>query len=492
MNKFHNKDDSDLMAFRLLEKLGNTKLSTGKTIKETLKYRDIDIWYLTKTSIYNSYLRDHIKNIISGTSSFNYNKERVKLSLIYHSKKIVSFFRSLRKKSDLGPRENLAYVYAPSHVGSLNPIIKISDEKKFNIIKYDRPFDDSTKKALNKNHLAYNYLESFSDFKTRKKAKSIHKETAKKIKFIVKDNNFTSFKFKDKNVSNDLAKILRLVFLHRKRDEELIEYIELNKKIFERAKPKIVILFDNGTGLGRSAALSARKYNIPSICIQHGSIVMNPISTELTADVFAATGKIDKEYLVNMKADEDKIHVTGQPRFDTITKRSYNSKKIFESLDIDSESKIVTLATQPDFREKIIEILKEIRPQIKNKYNIIVKPHPDESESDYSEVESDEIKIVKDIDLHELINASNSFVNVASTSALEALVLGKPIIVIDSKYSNYTKNLGNVVKNGKELHKAIIKNAGKKNNISKKVEEFVFKSDGRSSERIIKLMKEMK
>ncbi|MDP6670216.1 MAG: CDP-glycerol glycerophosphotransferase family protein, partial [archaeon] len=103
--------------------------------------------------------------------------------------------------------------------------------------------------------------------------------------------------------------------------------------------------------------------------------------------------------------------------------------------------------------------------------------------------------------LHELLQASSALVTHSSTVGLEAMVLGKPVIVFDKKSDKQdmyggTNAIFRVV-NVEELKGALQTvfskkgGAGLQQRIKKFVFEMLFKQDGKATERVVAIVKEM-
>ena len=135
-------------------------------------------------------------------------------------------------------------------------------------------------------------------------------------------------------------------------------------------------------------------------------------------------------------------------------------------------------------------------------FEFINKTHPNENTElnhQLSRIESNgKAKIINDKDIFEMIYISDVWITVTSTTAIEASIMGKPVILLDfpgihNAYSGYFK-----ISRIDELHteiKRILENPEYNleldNNRAKFVQELAFKQDGLSSVRVSNLVQKI-
>jgi len=139
----------------------------------------------------------------------------------------------------------------------------------------------------------------------------------------------------------------------------------------------------------------------------------------------------------------ESVVVTGQPSYDFLynTRDNGAKERICRQLDIDPEKEIVVLATQThrgfsDYQnrlllETVFDAMQEF-PQNK----LVVKLHPAEDAALHRRVARarrllDDVVIVKDVNLFDLLLASEVLITAHSTVALEAMLFGKPVITVN-------------------------------------------------------------
>jgi surface carbohydrate biosynthesis protein len=152
-----------------------------------------------------------------------------------------------------------------------------------------------------------------------------------------------------------------------------------------------------------------------------------------------------------------------------------------------------------EFTLSIVETVKEM-----SEIQLIVKLHPLENVDVYKKIFTkmlNEITICQnEVNLYELINASDVVMSVASTASLEAMILDKPIITLNlnggPNYIPYVEDGTSIGVYNKEDLVPAIKDALYNEGIRKKLEkerskyvyEYAYIQDGKASERIVDLI----
>ena len=217
-----------------------------------------------------------------------------------------------------------------------------------------------------------------------------------------------------------------------------------------------------------------------------------------------------KDDFINLGWPPERVFVVGQPRLDSIFRKDFDKDKFLSTLDISRYKNIVLLATQPllsfwswkDHKEFIAAIVTAIDNFPDEE--LVIKLHPEESLEDYQEIlkelDRESIRLYKDIDIYDLINACNLLMTTHSTTALEAMILDKPVLCIDftgrcpiSIYTDDEAAIG--IHRQADLTSAIDKalhdpqtgqelEQGRKRFLSKNI----YKPDGQTSKRVAELI----
>lgn len=159
----------------------------------------------------------------------------------------------------------------------------------------------------------------------------------------------------------------------------------------------------------------------------------------------AVFGDATREMLVSEGIDPQTIMVTGNPKFDSVLryKKKNCKQKVCEKWHIPLHREIVLLLTQnfvefkmwtPRQRKTFVLVVAKAVAALPNT-QLIIKIHSTyENKSDYMEIlkDIDEPHIICQYEpLCELINICDLAVTVSSTAGLEALAVGKPLLIVN-------------------------------------------------------------
>ena len=280
-----------------------------------------------------------------------------------------------------------------------------------------------------------------------------------------------------------------------------------------RERPDVLVLYAESSGLGRAAIAAARAHGVPSVAVQHGIMYPQYYSHEHARDELerdpvpipsrtAVFGELAKQLLVQRGSyPEERIVVTGSPKFDALVDAAsgYDPIATRRTLEVPEGARFLVLATRwsavyPVFDELVRAI--ESLPQV----FLFVKPHQAESPTPYEEIalrlSAGRTRILPpEANLLELLFASDGLITVDSFASSEALVLGRPVLVL-----NLPGNLGPLVDRGvalgvrrgesiaKALETLLFDSETARALETKRKEyirEFAYGADGRSTERIV-------
>jgi CDP-glycerol glycerophosphotransferase (TagB/SpsB family) len=219
-------------------------------------------------------------------------------------------------------------------------------------------------------------------------------------------------------------------------------------------KPGVLVLYSETTALGRATIAAARAASVPSVALQHGLVYRNFYSRDHAPDevgppcdgtagvplpertlVFGLLAR--QLFLERGSYRDDQIVVTGSPKFDALleAERSLSAEELRRKLRLAPGERLLVVASRfyaigAVFRD-LVRAAKSV-PGLK----LLVKPHQAESTEPYLDVIRAESasRVVElaspEANLLELIVASDGLVTVDSFASSEALVLGRPVLVL--------------------------------------------------------------
>ena len=308
-----------------------------------------------------------------------------------------------------------------------------------------------------------------------------------------------------------------------------ILYVKLIRKAIEVEKPDLILLSCIECPFGSAAVIAGRLEEVPTLDIQHG--VIHPyhfgyiqakddiahddgVTYCPIPDKTAVYGHYHKELLTTMSIyPEDSIVVTGSPRYDILghASKMYDKEKFFKNYNINPNHRIVLWATTFGVRgdNENIKDFKALFETIQNIENItlVIKPHPGDKKR--------HIKMIKDYlnnyqisavvapsnsDTYEQLFICDLLITMGSTVGMEAVALNKPVIVLDLNYNSDTigyvkEGVALGVYKAEDLKPTIEKllkdDSELAKNRKKYIEKYLYKIDGKATERVVKLIEEM-
>jgi len=276
-------------------------------------------------------------------------------------------------------------------------------------------------------------------------------------------------------------------------------------------------------------AAASKNFNIPSITVQHGLIPVYGIPgygyVSTITDRIGVWGRIPFDTLKNLGVSGKRIVITGSPKFDEIMKKRVGKEEVYGNCGFDLKKKIIFFAAQPYggrlffesplHREAILREVLKAGKELKD-VQIVVKTHPVEDRGYYESMGSDRYKeiieemgsdallikhsrILEKTDTQKLIAASDVVITFGSLCGLEGLALGKPLVIINlTDYPDYVP----FVKEGaalgvyerdklKSVLEQVLKGDYPRKGMEKFVKGYLYRLDGKSLERLSKVVKEM-
>jgi len=234
---------------------------------------------------------------------------------------------------------------------------------------------------------------------------------------------------------------MRVVFEHLL--PHLVGYIGLAERAIRLLKPRVVVIARQRRAFENAFIAVARRDGLPSALIPHGHVSAQPVYHFTDGrfdqvDRIFAWGEAQKAALIEKGAPPERILVTGNPQWDRLATGLGNlppsdvcRAEISATLGLPPDAFWVTFTSQPVSRTFFGDIMKTLHA-LPNSV-LIVKTHPGEQPAAYSIPPTDQprCRVVRDIDLHTLLRASDVVLTYTSTTNLEALAVGTPLIVVD-------------------------------------------------------------
>jgi surface carbohydrate biosynthesis protein (TIGR04326 family) len=223
--------------------------------------------------------------------------------------------------------------------------------------------------------------------------------------------------------------------------------------VLAATRPAALCLYAESSGWGRAAIAACRRAGVPTVAVQHGIVYPKYFSYRHEEDEgdcprpdrTAVFGESARRLLQRLgRYAEGSLVVTGSPKFDALAEaaRSWDRAALRARLGLAPPERVLVVASR--FRPirdthhaigaafaglvRAVEALPGAR--------CLVKPHPAEAAEGYAavlgETGAERTRVLPPgTDLLELLFAADALVTVESLAAVEAVVLGRPVVVLE-------------------------------------------------------------
>jgi UDP-N-acetylglucosamine 2-epimerase len=224
-------------------------------------------------------------------------------------------------------------------------------------------------------------------------------------------------------------------------------------RALETIQPAIAVLYAESSGWGRAAVAACRAAGVPTLGIQHGILYPTYYSYRHDPDEAdcprpdrtAVFGEAARRFLIDAgHYPPESLVVTGSPKFDELVAaaRGWDREETRRRLGVARDERLVVVASRHRGIRETHQSLGSAFPSLLQataalaRTRLLIKPHPAESSDGYAkdirESRATHATLVEGpADLAELLFAADLLVTVESLSAVEALVLGRPVVVLN-------------------------------------------------------------
>ena len=301
----------------------------------------------------------------------------------------------------------------------------------------------------------------------------------------------------------------------------IIKDILIAHKILKKYNYDLIIFEVDSRDRERCMSIIASRMNIPTLVIQHG-VSGQPLGMVPTFSTKVALwGKISQDYFKNYGLESKKIIITGAPRLDKYVflnknKHLMNSIKetVYNEFSIEKTKKLILLTTTHNTYYKRSNAMDLNHYEVEKMYNMVfnamknlpnshliikLRQNDIDKEIAFKIKELLKIKNVSIIDNYNIANlivSCDCLISGYSTTVIEAMLLEKPIVIIDFRknaeaipLSQY--NIGYKASNDKELLNGInnsFDNPILLENYEMFLKDYLYQIDGMSTNRVIKVV----
>jgi len=304
-----------------------------------------------------------------------------------------------------------------------------------------------------------------------------------------------------------------------------VKNIEMAKRMIEEENPDLILIQNEYGGFEQALVIAAKFKNVPTVAIQHGIITPTHYGyifnkedkgKKFLPDITCVFGQYHYDLLTkNSIYEPEEVVITGEPRYDILyyADRIYDKKKFLENYNINSNHKILLWTTQCHgiSDEENVKNFKAVFKTMQNLNGVtlVIKQHPGEGArykkmiEDYLNrynLRGDVVITPKDSDTYEQLFVCDLMITKNSTTAMEAIALNKPVIVLnlgeEPDVVDYVENgvaLG--VYKEDDLEPAINRLLHGDSDLVKTrerfIREYLYEIDGKATERVVSLIDEI-
>jgi len=409
------------------------------------------------------------------------------------------------------------------YCGSL--INKLKENKiSYKLVEYDQLYKlESIIKLLK--HIKKNnstFIGQYYNKEVSKESKKIVKLMQNRWDFLRNNKNFINFlEYRGINIYHYIKE--RFDFIFNVLSYYIADIIALSNQIIKKENPKVVIIEHDENYFGKGILVNTKNTKTKVISLQtellypSGCVARhikskkvldkNKISWRPLADIKCVPGNYGKKVLINFcNYPSNVIKITGDPKYDRIVPKLKNIGKIQkERFNVKNNEKLIVFASGGVLQDsEIIPALIRAVDELSG-CKLIIKAHPLADIKLLNKIvnstKSKNVKVLVDTNLAELLSACDLFISVHSTVVIDAMVLEKPIMLINIvKCPMPYVELGGAyaVYKIEDIKDGIIKGLYD-NNLKKKLtrgrkrflKEYLYKLDGKASDRILNIIKSL-
>ncbi len=257
-----------------------------------------------------------------------------------------------------------------------------------------------------------------------------------------------------------------------------VGYIGIAERALRLFRPRAIVIARQRRAFENAFVAVARRDGIPVVMLIHGHVSSQPIYHFIDgrfdqSDLICSWGEAQKQALIEKGAPAERVLVTGNPQWDRLAPAlgalpplEVCREEIAGQLRIPTGVFWVTFTSQAASRSFFPAILDAVRRLPESV--LIVKVHPGEQVDDYRTMiptaDRARCRVVKRIDLHTLLRASDVVLTYTSTTNLEALAVGTPLCIVDFAHNPDKPNRIDLsiygipkARDGESLHQVLVR-----------------------------------
>ncbi|MGR9047451.1 hypothetical protein ACQ4XT_02200 [Halobacillus faecis] len=229
----------------------------------------------------------------------------------------------------------------------------------------------------------------------------------------------------------------------------MMKLIGAAKGFFEVNEVSCLVTGTTNSSDTRILTLIAASKGIPSVCLQHGVVMLEFGYLPRVSSYQAVYGPKDVQWYTSKGVPNNSLKSIGHPRFDElVTRKTLNQVAFARHFNLDENKKTVLLVIhhiETTFPQTLIEELEQ-----KEVVNVIIKQRNGKqrktSQTLALQKKFPQVKFADDMHLYDLLNNVDAVVSYESTIVLEAILANKPVYIwrlksLQASSTNYYDDL---------------------------------------------------
>jgi hypothetical protein len=380
---------------------------------ETIEYKGIKIWPFIRVAIAMKYMYSDETEYISSLKKGVFSK----IAAVFIAIVTTSF--------DIFFKKNAAVIFTHDsigvirivdgiHIDSFSGGIANFEKSSIPIVLKQEPAQIT---AFSKyiNNIIFLFLMKLQSYSTRVNAKQIT----------------------NSKIIDEITTELGIKFNFIKNVSVIYSYIIIFRKYFNSIKPLRLYILCYYSTEGMTACYVAKQMNIPTIELQHGVISNAHYAYTASKGIYPnpypeslfCFGEGFRKYISSYIYKPENIYITGRYYFDVIISKREEFRQLFERQYQDLNSKIiVTVAGQVQLDRECLGFIEQVTLLRHDIYFIYVPRKITPYIANYTHKN---IMIEKKLDIYQCMQNSHCSSTVFSTCAIESLIFGTPVILIN-------------------------------------------------------------
>lgn len=212
-------------------------------------------------------------------------------------------------------------------------------------------------------------------------------------------------------------------------------FIDAADRLLRQVKPRVLVVGNDRWWIGQSMVQLARQLGIRTLCLQDGVSSDLAVWRWCSAERVMTNGSHLRDLLLSEGVDARRIEVTGQPRYDNLGSYAgaVATKEARVRLALADTDLVVLFPTQYDqdegYVERVVTACLE-EPRVR----LLLRPHPSGSTEVHRRLCNrfpTRVSLHREEPINELIAACDLLVVESSTTALEAAMVGKLVVIVN-------------------------------------------------------------